>query len=692
MPGQGSPMMQQGADPQQLSAMNDYYTGNQAQMRGMQAANGQGGNPYQHTAPFFPRNLNHENNQKLQSKEKLMKARQQHSISEAPEAAASARRYRASRQQTTQLSRPRRGKATVLSSAHEDLTGRSDQCARRQRSTGDGPQSSLPNINWSCLNQAKQIVSSDQGIASSPPHPNVHISQHQSEEAETVPEAFLQPFHQQADRARRPDIASNDSFWEMSSLQAQTKISTSDRDCYTRDSADIGWRRHIQQAMGADADVSDSRLLQSLDDALEELRKFQQTTLPCQFHTLHKVSCRADETTTIFFDPPWRLDQEQENGHLRGSTIVSNIELHIERHKELSFLVYKDYVCCTPHGIPSKSAPHSWKQASDFCGGDTSPTASEESVFVVTESFSEALGALVSDDQTRLDRYPEFDVNSQFFSPYLWVYHDRAFIREKSPDEILISKEKTKEKDHIQGYLQKSWPQQKEAKSQPEFAKHIGLLQQEEKPSLELSLQAMSWKFDGSFQRELTDLVIKYGARLDEVIVIRDLDVYPLKFAHLKMAESLRAKGKKFWDCRHKKYVCYNGWDYNYAEKIVDVRFMIDTTTYRKMHPDAAKSNPQLRDDLGPKALERDEPPDGDFVMLLPPNIFGFNMQEKKWVNLCVDRILPVAWNKQAFESLVVDENTKILITALVTNKITAEKATDLMSGKGNGLIVLLHG
>lgn len=44
MPGQGSPMMQQGADPQQLSAMNDYYTGNQAQMRGMQGANGQGGN------------------------------------------------------------------------------------------------------------------------------------------------------------------------------------------------------------------------------------------------------------------------------------------------------------------------------------------------------------------------------------------------------------------------------------------------------------------------------------------------------------------------------------------------------------------------------------------------------------------------------------------------------------------------
>lgn len=44
MPGQGSPMMQQGADPQQLGAMTEYYAGNQAQMRGMPAANGQSGN------------------------------------------------------------------------------------------------------------------------------------------------------------------------------------------------------------------------------------------------------------------------------------------------------------------------------------------------------------------------------------------------------------------------------------------------------------------------------------------------------------------------------------------------------------------------------------------------------------------------------------------------------------------------
>jgi hypothetical protein len=44
------------------------------------------------------------------------------------------------------------------------------------------------------------------------------------------------------------------------------------------------------------------------------------------------------------------------------------------------------------------------------------------------------------------------------------------------------------------------------------------------------------------------------------------------------------------------------------------------------------------------------------------------------------------------FESLVLDPDTKKLIKALVTNQIAVEQSTDLMSGKGNGLIVLLHG
>lgn len=61
-------------------------------------------------------------------------------------------------------------------------------------------------------------------------------------------------------------------------------------------------------------------------------------------------------------------------------------------------------------------------------------------------------------------------------------------------------------------------------------------------------------------------------------------------------------------------------------------------------------------------------------------------------MDLEVDRVSDVAWNKEAFENLVVNEQTKELVQALVTNQLAAEKSTDLIIGKGNGLTILLHG
>lgn len=51
-----------------------------------------------------------------------------------------------------------------------------------------------------------------------------------------------------------------------------------------------------------------------------------------------------------------------------------------------------------------------------------------------------------------------------------------------------------------------------------------------------------------------------------------------------------------------------------------------------------------------------------------------------------------VSWDKQAFKDLVVDKETKELAQALVMKQLAAEKSTDFIAGKGNGLIVLLHG
>ena len=97
-------------------------------------------------------------------------------------------------------------------------------------------------------------------------------------------------------------------------------------------------------------------------------------------------------------------------------------------------------------------------------------------------------------------------------------------------------------------------------------------------------------------------------------------------------------------------------------------------------------------DELGPEAMARDEPPDDQFELLLPLKIKGYNLRRKKWFDLMADRIFDVTWNKEAFQNLVIDRKARDLIMALVSNQLAAEKGTDLIMGKGNGLILLLHG
>jgi SpoVK/Ycf46/Vps4 family AAA+-type ATPase len=99
-----------------------------------------------------------------------------------------------------------------------------------------------------------------------------------------------------------------------------------------------------------------------------------------------------------------------------------------------------------------------------------------------------------------------------------------------------------------------------------------------------------------------------------------------------------------------------------------------------------------LRADLTARDMASDEPPQGYSLLLFPPTIIGYNMLHKTWSDLYVDYIYDIDWNKQAFRDLVVDDEIKELVQALVTRQIETRKSTDSISGKGNGLILLLHG
>lgn len=134
---------------------------------------------------------------------------------------------------------------------------------------------------------------------------------------------------------------------------------------------------------------------------------------------------------------------------------------------------------------------------------------------------------------------------------------------------------------------------------------------------------------------------------------------------------------------------------------------MIDDRMYRKMHEIAKafhfeKPSTTYPYDRLPAYLNVDQEAPDTVFFLMPPDIHGFYLNEKKWIQLFVDSIQPVAWNKKAFERLVLPASTKKLIKALVTVRTSqkgikqglgiAGKRIDITSGKGNGLIMLLHG
>ncbi|KAJ9120897.1 hypothetical protein QFC22_002832 [Naganishia vaughanmartiniae] len=132
-----------------------------------------------------------------------------------------------------------------------------------------------------------------------------------------------------------------------------------------------------------------------------------------------------------------------------------------------------------------------------------------------------------------------------------------------------------------------------------------------------------------------------------------------------------------------------------------DGRVMIDVRGYRKANP---------TQDIWPDDNNRvDDPPKsqrGDFAVpvktlegnlhyLLPASIHGFSFTLKRWGELLIDRLSSVKWNPLAFDRLVIPQDYRRTIEALVdvhSGKLKGGLIQDVVKGKGDGLIIALHG
>ncbi|KAL8720922.1 MAG: hypothetical protein Q9181_007817 [Wetmoreana brouardii] len=92
-------------------------------------------------------------------------------------------------------------------------------------------------------------------------------------------------------------------------------------------------------------------------------------------------------------------------------------------------------------------------------------------------------------------------------------------------------------------------------------------------------------------------------------------------------------------------------------------------------------------------AMKPETDPDELTRLVSPQTVHGYSLRDKVWKNLNVTQLRPVNFRKNAWERLVLDEEYKEIVQAMVSSYVDKTAGLeDIIAGKGAGLVTLLHG
>jgi len=459
--------------------------------------------------------------------------------------------------------------------------------------------------------------------------------------------------------------------------------------------------------------------LQGKAGELENLLKEQE---PSRFQLIHRI-INSPKFTSLFFDKPQWFIAEDDSMALKSSLPLSDISTFPDKHPDVSFVVYRDYYSTSVRF-----------QKSDKSEAVPEVQHSEECIYTYAKDLTAGVTKFLRSMPEFLDDYTAFKSKGTPVAPYFIFYHSRHLVEEVlnglndkerrqfkllydyimseyssvyqevdsllergkitfkyikylfKPRDILV----VGQGDDIRGVLATSW-----LEIAPEYDQPRGKSTQEER-RVRWNISSSSWRFNGVFSHLIEMMHLDIDQNDDSEKNIECLNLRPLKFVGKQSDGRLRRRGEMFWKCRNRHFVSHHEDKGRDSHHSGDDRYMVDLKTYSELHPpDTTKYSyreEEYNDDLSAEDMEQDTPPNSNFVYLVPIKIKAYNLKQKRWVDLRVDCLSEVVWNKEAFKSLVLDNKTKNLIQALISNQLEAEKSTDLISGKGNGLILLLHG
>ena len=131
----------------------------------------------------------------------------------------------------------------------------------------------------------------------------------------------------------------------------------------------------------------------------------------------------------------------------------------------------------------------------------------------------------------------------------------------------MIAREKEKGSSFDRAYKMIIWP--KKAQTWNMAIKDPTDSKQDKSQTVTLTFKTHCWDYDGCFQKQTFLKTVTHVAPPGETVPIKDLEIFPLQYAEEGTRASLIARGKKFWDYRHRKYVSYDGWDVSREENCV---------------------------------------------------------------------------------------------------------------------------
>ncbi|KAK1701989.1 hypothetical protein BDP67DRAFT_538946 [Colletotrichum lupini] len=431
---------------------------------------------------------------------------------------------------------------------------------------------------------------------------------------------------------------------------------------------------------------------------------------PPRFQTVHRVFCTArfhDHDGTLYEDEPVtrKIRFPGDNGWLEAQKEIINLDTWLNKRPSLCFIVIKEHRCAQDQRADTQR-----HRIRNYIG---LPSGRLERLKVVSPVLQKALKQVAKFQVYRKSEQDDFATEME--APYLFLFHHRkklaALAETETYQEVILPLMKFLKESYeaeyteaeemfLQGqinayHIHKLFkPNQMlliKKKGEPQVAfvlEDYSMMAQEE-----ISLHGWSWHYNGNDLHRVPKSG-RIGFVPEEKMNICDLVVHPIEFAREEDIKTLTQRGNKFWSMRGQVYICYTGWDKASRHQYASARFMVDTATYQMMHGHSmsSSSEPPPKYDPWPMRVNRREDLPPKTEMLLPATVQGFNLQKKKWVNLYVENTHGVNWNYKAFDRLVLDVKTKEMIHALVDVQTSAKKMDDIITGKGNGLIILLHG